>query len=110
MQTLFLIVQIVVIAAAIGVGFHFSRKRIDHYFSSRPHLKFRFQIHARSSGILLAILLTILFMPFSDTMRGQLLSLYGLIISATIALSSTTIVGNVMAGLMLKAIGSCKSR
>lgn len=107
MQTLFLIVQIVVVAAVIGVGFHFSRKRIDHYFSSRPHLKFRYQL-LQIGGILLAVLFVILFVPFSDTLRGQLLSLYGLIISATIALSSTTLVGNIMAGFMLKAIGSCR--
>ena len=107
MQTLFMIVQIVVVAAAIGVGFHFSRKRIDHYFSSRPHLKFRYQL-LQIGGILLAVLFIILFVPFSDTLRGQLLSLYGLIISATIALSSTTLVGNIMAGFMLKAIGSCR--
>ena len=107
MQTLFIIVQIIVIAAAIGFGFHFSRKRIDHYFSSRPHLKFRYQL-LQIGGILLAVLLIILFVPFSDTLRGQLLSLYGLIISATIALSSTTLVGNIMAGFMLKAIGSCR--
>jgi len=107
MQTLLLIVQIAVVAAAIGVGFHFSRKRIDHYFSSRPHLKFRYQL-LQIGGILLAVLFVILFVPFSDTLRGQLLSLYGLIISATIALSSTTLVGNIMAGFMLKAIGSCR--
>ena len=107
MQTLFLIVQIVVVAAVIGGGFHFSRKRIDHYFSSRPHLKFRYQL-LQIGGILLAVLFIILFVPFSDTLRGQLLSLYGLIISATIALSSTTLVGNIMAGFMLKAIGSCR--
>lgn len=107
MQTLFLIVQIVVVAAVIGVGFHFSRKRIDQYFSSRPHLKFQYQL-LQVGGILLAVLFIILFVPFSDTLRGQLLSLYGLIISATIALSSTTLVGNIMAGFMLKAIGSCR--
>lgn len=107
MQTLLIIVQIVFVAAAIGVGFHFSRKRIDHYFSSRPHLKFRYQL-LQVGGVLLAVLFIILFVPFSDTLRGQLLSLYGLIISATIALSSTTLVGNIMAGFMLKAIGSCR--
>lgn len=107
MQTLLVIVQIVIVAAVIGVGFHFSRKRIDHYFSSRPHLKFRYQL-LQVGGVLLAVLFIILFVPFSDTLRGQLLSLYGLIISATIALSSTTLVGNIMAGFMLKAIGSCR--
>ena len=107
MQTLIIILQIVVITAVIGFGFHVSKKRIDDYFSSRPHLKFRYQL-LQVCGILLVVLFLILFVPFSDTLRGQLLSLYGLIISATIALSSTTLVGNIMAGFMLKAIGSCR--
>jgi small conductance mechanosensitive channel len=37
-------------------------------------------------------------------MRGQLLSLIGIIISAGIALSSSTILGNAMAGIMLKTL------
>jgi small-conductance mechanosensitive channel len=105
MQTLFLILQIAVITLLLGAGFYFANKRLGSYFASRPHLKFRYQL-MQISGILLAVLLVILFMPFGDTLRGQLLGLYGLIISATIALSSTTLVGNIMAGLMLKAIGN----
>ena len=58
--------------------------------------------------MLVGILFLILFLPLGDTLRGQLLSLYGLIISATIALSSTTLVGNIMAGIMLKTIGNCR--
>ena len=107
MQTLFLLLQIAVIAALLGAGFYFANKRLGRYFASRPHLKFRFQL-MQIGGILLAVLLVILFMPFGHTLRGQLLGLYGLVISATIALSSTTLVGNIMAGLMLKAIGNCR--
>lgn len=107
MQTLFLILQIAIIAALLGAGFYFANKRLGSYFASRPHLKFRYQL-MQIGGILLAVLLVILFMPFGDTLRGQLLGLYGLIISATIALSSTTLVGNIMAGLMLKAIGNLR--
>jgi small-conductance mechanosensitive channel len=107
MQTLFLILQVAIVAALIAAGFYVTKKRLDSYFSSRPHLKFRYQL-IQIGGILLAILFVILFMPFDQTLRGQLLSLYGLIISATIALSSTTLVGNIMAGFMLKAIGSCR--
>ena len=107
MQTLFLILQVAIVAALITAGFYATKKRLDSYFASRPHLKFRYQL-IQIGGILLAILFVILFMPFDQTLRGQLLSLYGLIISVTIALSSTTLVGNIMAGLMLKAIGSCR--
>ncbi|MBT8131576.1 MAG: mechanosensitive ion channel [Gammaproteobacteria bacterium] len=107
MQTLLLILQIAVIALLLGAGFYFANKRLGSYFASRPHLKFRYQL-IQIGGILLAVLLVILFMPIGDTLRGQLLGLYGLIISATIALSSTTLVGNIMAGLMLKAIASCR--
>ena len=51
-----------------------------------------------------AIVLAVLLMPVGDAMRGQLLSFLGILLSATIALSSTTLVGNAMAGLMLKSL------
>jgi len=50
------------------------------------------------------LLLVILGLPIDTTMRGQLLSLIGIIISAAIALSSSTILGNAMAGIMLKTL------
>ncbi len=105
MDTVLLLIRIIVIAALLGLAVSFANKRLVKYFDGRPHLRFRQQL-IQIGGFLLAILVVILFMPFGDVMRGQLLSLYGLIISATIALSSTTLVGNVMAGLMLKTIGS----
>ncbi len=48
----------------------------------------------------------ILVLPVSETLRGQLLSLFGILLTAAIALSSTTLVGNAMAGLMLRAVRS----
>ncbi|MEO0997019.1 MAG: mechanosensitive ion channel domain-containing protein, partial [Pseudomonadota bacterium] len=75
----------------------------------RSHLLFRRQL-IQVGGILLTVLLGILLIPaFSGEVRGQLLGLYGIIVSATIALSSTTLVGNVMAGIMLRTIGSFKA-
>jgi small-conductance mechanosensitive channel len=53
---------------------------------------------------LAAAILAVLLMPVGDAMRGQLLSFLGILLSATIALSSTTLVGNAMAGLMLKSL------
>ncbi|RZO83347.1 MAG: mechanosensitive ion channel [Oceanococcus sp.] len=54
----------------------------------------------------LALLLTILALPISDTTRGQVLSLIGVVITALIALSSTTLVANMMAGLLLRIVNS----
>ena len=52
-------------------------------------------------------LIVIIFsLPISETGRGQVLSLLGIVITAVIALSSTTFVSNVMAGLMLRAVNS----
>lgn len=50
------------------------------------------------------VLLIILVLPLGDTLRGQLLSLIGIVVSAGIALSSTTFLGNAMAGVMLRAV------
>lgn len=107
MQTIILFVQVVATLLVLGAGFYYGNKRLRKYFASRPHLRFRHQL-IQIAGVLVAILFVILFMPFGDILRGQLLRLFGLIFSATIALSSTTLVGNVMAGLMLKAIGNCR--
>ncbi|MFH1374774.1 MAG: mechanosensitive ion channel domain-containing protein [bacterium] len=50
---------------------------------------------------LLAVILTL---PLSETMIGQLIGLLGILLSAVIALSAMTFVGNIMAGLMLRAV------
>jgi small conductance mechanosensitive channel len=50
----------------------------------------------------LGLLLLVLLFPMSETTRGQVLSLLGVVITAVIALSSTTFVANAMAGLMLR--------
>jgi small conductance mechanosensitive channel len=61
-------------------------------------------------GLTLAGLLAIiLVLPISDSSRGQLLSLIGIVLSAAIALSSTTLLGNAMAGLMLRVVRGFRS-
>ncbi len=78
--------------------------------------RFILKAHAASTGkkfrnqmIMLSLwavggLLVILVIPISDEKRGQLLSLLGIVISAGIALSSTTILGNAMAGIMIRSV------
>ncbi len=52
------------------------------------------------------MLMFIFSLPMSETSRGQILSLLGIVVTAVIALSSTTFVANIMAGLMLRAVNS----
>lgn len=56
--------------------------------------------------VLAANVLLVLALPLDPELRGQLLSLFGLVLTAIIALASTTLVANAMAGLMLRAVGS----
>jgi len=52
------------------------------------------------------VIMLILELPIGDAPRGQLLSLLGILVAAAIALSSTTLLGNAMAGLMLRSLGN----
>ncbi|MBT8099210.1 MAG: mechanosensitive ion channel family protein, partial [Gammaproteobacteria bacterium] len=107
MSQLLYIGHILIVGVLIGVVWVVANKRLVKHYDAFPHLKFRRQL-IQVAGVLIGILCIILFMPFTNQLRGQLLSLYGLIVSATIALSSTTLVGNIMAGVMLKMIGTCR--
>jgi small-conductance mechanosensitive channel len=107
MEYVLIAAQAVATLSVLVLVGHFANKRLVRHFESKPHLTFRMQL-IQLAGFLIIILMLILFLPLETALRGQLLSLYGIIISATIALSSTTLVGNVMAGIMLKTIKSCR--
>lgn len=55
------------------------------------------------SAVIIAL---IIMLPISDETRGQVLSLLGVVLTAVIALSSTTFVANAMAGVMLQTTQS----
>ena len=107
MEFLLIFAQTVAAILVITLVARFANKRLVTHFEGKPHLAFRRQL-IQLAGVLGVILTLILFLPLDATLRGQLLSLYGIVLSATIALSSTTLVGNVMAGIMLKTIKSCR--
>ncbi|RMF15803.1 MAG: mechanosensitive ion channel family protein [Candidatus Dadabacteria bacterium] len=56
-------------------------------------------------AVIVAVIATL---PIEDTVRAQLLSFLGLLISGVIGLSSTSFVGNAMAGLMLRALNNIR--
>ena len=107
MDYIVLTVQFALTIAILALVARFANRRLVKHFEAKPHLTFRRQL-LQLGGILFVILLLILFLPIGDVLRGQLLSLYGIVVSATIALSSTTIISNVMAGIMLKTVGTCR--
>ncbi len=49
----------------------------------------------------IAVLVIVVLLPISDQTQGQILSLLGVVLTAVIALSSTSFVSNAMAGVML---------
>jgi len=61
------------------------------------------------SIMLTGIIAIILALPMSEGMRGNITSLISYVISAVIALSSATFIGNMLAGILLRAINNYKS-
>lgn len=51
---------------------------------------------------IVSIIAIVLALPVSESLRNQLLALFGVLLSGVIAFSSTTIVSNLMAGLVLR--------
>lgn len=96
------------ITALIAIGLllfvdHQLRSRWKH----RPEVQFRFQLIML--GLTLTGVLAIIFaLPVSDALKGDLLGLVGIVLSASIALASTTFIGNMMAGIMLRAIRNAR--
>lgn len=60
------------------------------------------------SIIIIGGIAVILALPMGDSLRGQITSLLGIVISAVLALSSATFFGNGLAGIMLRTINSFK--
>jgi small-conductance mechanosensitive channel len=88
---------------AVIVGLLLVRHLLERNKARIPGYRFRSQmimIGLTAVGTLLVIMI----LPIGDAKRGQLLGLLGIVMSAAIALSSTTFLGNAMAGIMLRAV------
>ena len=93
--------------ALVAAVLFFVDRILKRRWQDNPDAQFRFQLImlALTFAGLLSIILAL---PVSVETRGQLLSLIGILLSAAIALSSTTFIGNAMAGIMLKAVKSAR--
>ena len=56
-----------------------------------------------------AVIVLLLALPFADETQAQLISLFGLVLTAVLALASTNFASNAMSGLMLKSVGSFRA-
>jgi small-conductance mechanosensitive channel len=88
----------IVVVLIVAVRFLLNRR-----FAKYTGHRFRLQIITLILS-LVGLIAIIIALPLSQSTIGQLLSLLGLLLSATIALSATTLLGNILAGLMLRAI------
>jgi small-conductance mechanosensitive channel len=79
-------------------------RHLRKYWEKR---KFQFQFLMLCLTVI-AIVVIIIVLPLSDALRGQLLSLFGILLSAAIAFASTTFIGNILAGVMLRVIKNIK--
>ncbi len=89
---------VAIVIVLMAVRFFMNKK-----YAGTSGSKFRYQMVMLLLSFV-ALLIVILTLPVSESTVGQLLSLFGLLLSAAIALSATTFVGNIMAGLMLRAV------
>ncbi len=97
------LILVLTIAIAAGLRHWFERTAT----SSHGH-------QMRNQLILLALtavglVIVVLMLPISNEFRGEILGLVGIVLSAGIALSSTTFLGNMLAGLMLRAVRNFRS-
>lgn len=95
--------EIAVVVLLVYAGW----KLVARYYASKPGRATRMQI-IQSALVLLGLVVLLAILPIDNDRRGQLLSLLGILLSAAIALSSTTVLGNAMAGIMLRSIRAFK--
>jgi len=95
------IAVLIIVLIIIGVRYIIDKRSRTHQNVSRQVMTMLLSF--------IGLLIVLMFIPeeyLSETSQGQLLSLIGILLSASIALSSTTFIGNAMAGLMLRSVKS----
>ena len=91
----------------VMVSLTLMNRTLRRRWKDQPDAQFKFQLIMMLSSFV-AMLMIIVALPIDDDLQSQLLTMIGLLLSAAIALSSTTFIGNIMAGFMLKVIKSAR--
>lgn len=82
---------------------------VDHLLMKNPQLGQRHRLPRQLTMIaltLIALVAIVLSLPVEESLQGELLGLLGIVLTGIVAFSSTTFIANIMAGLMLRSVGS----
>jgi small-conductance mechanosensitive channel len=101
-QVLPILPSVLVVLLALGASWA-ARRLLAPRPGDMRRGDFRRQIVQLVIGLVATVLLLIV-LPVDPQLRGQLLSLFGIMFSAAVAFASTTLLSNVMAGIMLKGV------
>ena len=82
-----------------------TRALLERHFSSRRDKLLSRQL-IMATVIIFCLLLFVISLPNETGLRGQVMGLTGILMSGAIALSSTTFLGNAIAGVMLRSVRS----
>ncbi|MBD3170256.1 MAG: mechanosensitive ion channel [candidate division Zixibacteria bacterium] len=104
-QELYTFLPALIAVISVVIIIILTRFILNKRYSGSPGHQFRLQLIILLLSFA-GLIIVILSLPISEGTTGQLLSLIGILLSAAIALSATTFVGNIMAGLMQRAVGS----
>jgi small-conductance mechanosensitive channel len=87
--------------AAVVLVLFVARRILERGDARAEDLRFRNQLVTAALS-LLGLVIIVIALPVSESLRGQLLALIGILLSAAIALAATTFLGNALAGIMLR--------
>lgn len=91
----------VIVVVATGIVLVFTRLLLRRAGADRRGVPYQRQI-ATTLIVIAGVFALVVFLPIDPDVRGQILSLLGVLISAVVAFSSTSLVGNAMAGIMMR--------
>ncbi|WP_251359162.1 mechanosensitive ion channel domain-containing protein [Kangiella sp. TOML190] len=80
---------------------------LQRFFKAREKRSDNAVLQRQISSFIFMLCLVITFvlsLPVKDSLKGQIIGLIGILLSASIALSSTTFLGNLMAGIWLRSV------
>jgi len=92
----------------VAVLLLFARRLMERRTQSGAGTRFQAQMVLLGLGIV-GFVVVVLSLPVDVATRGNLLSFFGLLVSAALALSSTTVLGNLLAGFMLRGMRKHRS-
>ncbi|MCW9029824.1 MAG: mechanosensitive ion channel family protein [Kangiella sp.] len=92
--------------ATLIIGF-FAYQLLQKFFALSKNKNTNVVLQKQLTNIVFMLLLIIIFilvLPIKDTLKNQIIGLIGIVLSASIALSSATFLGNIMAGIWLRSV------